>query len=1027
MRKIFLIAMVLFTTQITLAQVKTIKGFVSDAAGTPIPGANVNIKGEGTGTSTDFDGKFTIDAKTGATLVVSFLGYETRNVEVGESSSIVVRMISSGSTALNEVVVTSLGIKKSKKSLTYSAQELKGEELVRAKDVNIINTIAGKIAGVAVIKSSGGTGGSSKVTIRGNSSVTNNNPLYVIDGVPMLNVGSGQPNDTFGSLQGGNRDGGDVASLLNPDDYEGMTVLKGASASALYGSQGARGVILLTSKKVKPGKETFRASSNSTFETAAYLPKFQNEYVTSGNEFSWGAKGASKDHVKDFFQTGTTQITSFGFSSGADHSTTSVSYANTIASGIIEDNELKKHNFSLRQTAKFFNDKLTVTAAANYVFQKINNRPTNGLYYNPLTGVYLFPRVTEGGKDFNYYKNNFEVFDPLRNMMVQNWPTIQNYANPLAGNIDIEQNPYYSIKRNTSIDTNDYLNIATGLSYEVNKWLTIGSRFNYDRVNNTLENKINASTNSVWAPETGKYININNLSVQKYADLIATINTKFNDDFSFFANIGTSITNSKLNDQTVLDSGNSGLKAANWFTIHNFKDTEGIYQNMGASREVQSIFAAATFGYKSMLYLDVTGRNDWSSTLVNTESMSFFYPSVGATAILSEMIKMPESISFGKVRASYAQVGNDVAAFITTPVNLYTSTNTSAISPVTGVRPGTTLQPERQDSYELGTEWRFLNNRVGFELTYYSNETKNQYLTIPAPTNADGFQNYAYNGGVISNNGIEAVVFGKIIDNDKFKWDATINYSHNNNKVTNLPTDQGGVVVITPDGNNNYRYALTEGQPFGTIQGWQPIRNDKGQLVLDAKGAIQKYVDKNDNPWVNIGNSNPDYMLGFSNSFKYGNFNLNFTIDGRFGGEVLSMTQAIMDINGVSKASGDARNAGGVTIDAVMPDGTAVTKMDANQYYSSIGGRNGLSSEYMYSATNVTLRELAFGYTFHLGENTALKSANVALVARNLFFLYKDAPFDPNISLSTGNGLQGVDIFGMPSTKSIGLNINVTF
>ena len=937
-------------------------------------------------------------------------------------------MQESSSNALTEVVVTSLGIKKTRKSLTYSAQELKGDELTRAKDANLINTVAGKIAGVAVIKSSGGTGGSSKVTIRGNSSVTNNNPLYVIDGVPMLNIGSGQPNDTFGSLQGGNRDGGDVASLLNPDDYEGMTILKGASAAALYGSQGARGVILLTSKKIKPGTESFRASSNSTFETAAYLPKFQNEYVTAGNEFSWGAKGASKDHVKDFFKTGNTQITSIGFSTGSENSTTSLSYANTTASGIIEDNTLRKHNFSIRQTAKFFNDKLTVTAAANYVSQKINNRPTNGLYYNPLTGVYLFPRVS-GGKDFEYYKNNFEVFDPIRNLMAQNWPTIQNNINPNNSNVDIEQNPYYSIKRNTSVDTNDYLNVATGLSYEANKWLTIGSRFNYDRVNNVLDNKIHATTNTVWAPETGKYININSLSIQKYADLIATINTKFNDDFSFFANIGTSITSSKLNDQSVLDSGNSGLKAANWFTSHNFKDTEGIYQNMGASKEVQSVFAAATFGYKSMLYLDITGRNDWSSTLANTasESKGFFYPSIGATAILSEMIAMPEAISFGKVRASYAQVGNDVAAFVTTPVNLSTIANITAISPVTGVRPGTTLQPEKQTSYELGTEWRFLKNRVGLELTYYSNETKNQYLTIPAPTNAAGFQNFAYNGGVISNKGIEAVLYGKIVDNAKFTWDATINYSFNKNKVTNLPKDQGGVVVITPDSNNNYRYALTEGQPFGTIQGWKPLKNDKGQLVLNDKGEIQKYADKNENNWVNIGNSNPDYMLGLSNNFKYGNYNLNFTIDGRFGGQVLSMTQAIMDINGVSKASGDARNAGGVAVDAVMPDGTAVTKMDANAYYKAVGGRNGLSSEYMYSATNVSLRELALGYTFHLAENKALKSASLSLVARNLFFFYKDAPFDPNISLSTGNGLQGVDVFGMPSTRSIGLNLNVTF
>ena len=313
MKKIILILIAIFTSQITFAQVKTVKGMVTDMAGLPLPGASIAIQGESKGTIADIDGNFSIEVQKGKTLVVSYLGMETQNLVVGNSSTIKVQLKESGSTALTEVVVTSLGIKKTRKSLTYSAQELKAEDFTRSKDANIINTIAGKIAGVAITKSAGGTGGSTKVTIRGNSSVSNNQPLYVIDGIPMLNVSSSQPNDSFGNTQGGNRDGGDVASLINPEDYDGMTILKGASAAALYGSQGARGVIILNSKKIKEGTTVVRASSNSTFESAAYLPKFQTDYVAlAGSDLSWGAKQANPDYVKDFFRTGSTQISEFG-------------------------------------------------------------------------------------------------------------------------------------------------------------------------------------------------------------------------------------------------------------------------------------------------------------------------------------------------------------------------------------------------------------------------------------------------------------------------------------------------------------------------------------------------------------------------------------------------------------------------------------------------------------------------------------------------------------------------------------------
>ncbi|UUF13923.1 MULTISPECIES: SusC/RagA family TonB-linked outer membrane protein [Flavobacterium] len=1006
MKKIFLIFMIVFTAQVSLAQVKNVKGVITDSDGMPLPGASVAVQGGQKGATTDFDGLYSIDVQKGQTLVFTYVGLETQNIVVGDAATINVKMQVAASNALNEVVVTSLGLKKTRKSLTYAAQELKGEELTRVRDANVINTIAGKIAGVAVTKSSGGTGGSTKVVIRGNSSVSNSQPLYVIDGIPMLNSGSGQPNDTFGSLAGGNRDGGDVISLVNPDDYDGMTVLKGAAASVLYGSQGANGVILLSSKKAKEGKANITASSVTTFETAAYLPKFQTDYIAAaGADESWGAKQKSDDHVKDFFNTGTTQITSVGYSIGSQNSSTAFSYANTSASGIIPGNGLKKNNFGIRQTAKFFDDKLTFAANANYTSQTIANKPVNGFYFNPLTGVYLMPR----GNDFNEYKDNFEVFDPTRNLMAQNWMT----------NRDIMQNPYWAINRNKSEDKNDFFNGALSLSYKANNWLTIASRYSYNRITSIFDKKIYATTQGTLSNINGRYMNENSLSTQRYADLIATINTKIGQDFSFNANIGTSITNTLTNQKTILDSGiSSGLVYANWFTLGNFVNNSGNYQTLDSRREVQSVFAATTFGYKDMLFLDLAGRNDWSSTVAD----SYFYPSVGVTALISEMATLPDWINYGKIRGTYAEVGNDIYPFITDLTRTYTPGTTDQ-KPNAGPKTGTVLKPELKSEFEFGTEWRMFNNRLGFEISYYNSETKNQYLQVVAPVgNQEGVKFYGFNAGSIENKGIEVVLNAGIIRGDKFSWDSSINFSQNKNKVKELPDNIGKRVNLTEAGVNSYRYALIEGRPYGVIEGINFKKDAQGRILLNDDGTIQR------TDFEEIGNSNPDFMLGFSNSFKFGSFFANVLLDGRFGGDVMSLTEAQNDSFGVSKATGDARNAGGVKINGVKAsDGTPVTTMDAKSYYTQVGGRAGITGQYVYSATNVSVREVSIGYNFNPKTLPFISTASISLIARNLFFIYKDAPFDPNIALSTGQGLQGVDIYGLPSTRSIGLNLNVTF
>ncbi|MCO6163787.1 SusC/RagA family TonB-linked outer membrane protein [Flavobacterium sp. NRK F7] len=1011
MKKIVLLLMIVFAVQNSFAQVKTINGTVTDLEGIPLPSANILIQGTSRGTDSDFDGKFTIQVNVGETLLVSYIGYETQKILIGEQNNLNIQLKESDANKLKEVVVTSLGIKKTRKSLTYAAQEIKAEELTRVRDVNIVNTIAGKVAGVTVTKSAGGTGGSTKVVIRGNSSVNNNQPLYVIDGIPMLNVGAGQPNDTFGSLAGGNKDGGDVVSLINPDDYDGMTVLKGAAASVLYGSQGANGVILLSSKRPQIGKASITAGSVTTFETAAYLPEFQTDYIAaSGADESWGAAQKTRDHVKDFFDTAVTQTTSVGYALASENAATSFSFANVDASGIIPGNHLKKNNFGIRQTAKFFKDKLTFSANANYTSQSIINKPVNGFYFNPLTGVYLMPR----GNDFNYYKNNYEVYDPTRNLMAQNWMT----------NRDIMQNPYWAINRNKSEDENHFFNGALSLSYKINDWLSIASRYSYNRITSEFDKKIYATTQGTLSHSNGRYINENSVSTQRYADLIATINTKFNEEFSLNANIGTSVTNTMINQKTGLDSGiSAGLQYANWFTLHNFVNNNGNYQTIDSRKEVQSVFAVATLGYKEMLFLDVAGRNDWSSALVNSDKIGFFYPSVGVTGIISEMTEMPDFINFGKVRATFAQVGNDVYPFVTSPTYYQTPANPNSNNPNAGPKTGTSLKPELKSEFEIGTEWRLFNNRLGFEVSYYNSETKNQYLQVIAPVgNSQGLTYYGFNAGNIKNKGIEAIITGGIVRKEKFSWDTTINFSKNTNQVNGIPAELGNRLNLTEAGVNSYRYSLIEGRPFGVIEGINFKRDDQGRILLNDDGTFQR------TDFEEVGNANPDFMLGFSNSFKFGNFTANILLDGRFGGDVMSLTQAQNDAFGVSKASGDARNAGGVPINGVRAsDGVPVTSMDAQSYYTQVGGRAGISGEYVYDATNVSVREISIGYTIGTKLIPFFDKASVSLIARNLFFIYKDAPFDPNIALSTGEGLQGVDIYGLPSTRSIGINLNVTF
>jgi len=1026
LRTFFLCSFLLLTVHISFAQQKSITGTVtSKADGIPIPGVNVIIQGTSNGTQTDFDGNYKLTANVGDVLVYSYIGMTSVQMTVTNTNSINVQL-EEDAEQLNEVIITALGIKKERKALTYAAQDVKGDDFTRVKQTNPINSLSGKSAGLTITRSSSGVGGAVKVVLRGNSSTTNNDPLYVVDGIPISNNGNGsngeEPGTNIFGGHIGNRDGGDITSLINPDDVESMTILKGASAAALYGSQGANGVILITTKRGKEGRLTVNFNSSLTVENVISLPELQSEYqsksvgqdvANNGNVTdakSWGAKtNGLSNTVDDFFNSGLTATQAISLSAGSKVAQTYFSFANTSATGVIPNNSLIRNVFNLRETASFLNDKIQVSANINLSDQRIKNRPTNGLYSNPLTGLYLHPV----GIDRDIYKNKFEYYNAGLNMLGQ-------YATSFDENI--QQNPYWLINRNPSKDIAQRVLASVTVNYKVNDRLSLQSRGSYDKSLFEFEKKLYGGSDPTFAPNTGRYVLDKTENTQQYLDLIATYSKDFTEDLSFTGILGTSLTKYTTGDKTYLDSGQGGLKYPNFFTIANFNGTADILQSVG-TREVQSLFGSVNIGYQNKIFLDITGRQDWSSTL----DEPFFYPSVGLTAVLSDIFELPQAISFAKVRASYAEVGKDVPFNTNNPQKFIPLGQYTIVNPLAGTLPGEFLRPELQKGFELGTEWKFLGNRVGFEFTYYSSNTTDQFIYIPAIANLnnDGYTQHIVNAGKISNKGIEFIANAKPILTDDFTWNTAINFATNKNVVEELHPDLlDDRAEITARGPvNGFGYSLVVGEDYGSIEAKKLIRNSAGLPVVEVSDTGDVKIQATD--FVTVGHAQPDYTLGWNNNFEFKNFNINFLIDAKIGGEVVSITEAINDFYGVSQASADLRNSNGGMVDVVDTDGKPL-QLTAQDYLSKTGGRAGILGEYVYDATNVRLGEVSIGYNFPK-INEFFESVRLSLIANNLFFIYKDAPFDPNVTSSTGTGLQGVDIYGQPSTRSVGLNININF
>lgn len=975
---------------------KTVGGTVLDENGEPVIGATVSVKGTNLVTVTDIDGRFELKVPNGSILSVSYLGYTTAEVPAtGENLTI---SLKPDERQLAEVVVTALGIRRSEKALSYNVQQVNSEQLTTVKSANFMNSLAGKVAGVNINASSAGVGGATRVVMRGPKSISQSNQaLYVVDGVPINNRNNGETGSSLST-----QPGSEGIADINSEDIESISVLSGPAAAALYGSAAAQGVIMITTKKGSKGRVQVTISNSSQFLSPFKMPEFQNSYANRPGEVrSWGEKGGSPYggfEPEDFFNTGTNIQNNVALTVGNDRNQTYLSVGTTNARGIIPDNKYNRYNFTVRNTTKFLDDKLTLDFSLSYINQNDRNLMAQGQYFNPLVPLYLFPR----GESFDAIRT-FEVWDASRGIYVQNW----NFGNALQ-----MQNPYWVAKRMNRITHKHRYMTNASLKYQITPWLDVTGRLRFDRTNTKFEDQRYASTINLFAHSPYGFYKYENVADQAlYGDLMANINKTLG-DFSIGANIGGSFQRTQYEDEGY----QGGLKApSNLFTPNAIdyaaatNDNRPIY---GFNKHyINSLFANAELGWKSMLFLTLTGRNDWDSALAGTKHESFFYPSVGMSAIISQMVQLPEFISYMKVRGSWASVGSAISPNIASRWRYVYNPASQSYSTVTYKFPET-FYPERTNSWEAGLTARFFDNALTLDVTFYQSNTRKQTFLRPI-TVGEGYSNEYVQTGNVRNRGLELSLGYNKTWGD-FTWNSSLTYSMNRNKIIDLLEDPNE--VISQAGLNGANVILKKGGTMGDVYTYTDFaRDNEGNIALDASGNVMRQTLSNPKY---CGSVLPKGNIGFSNDFTWKGLNLGFLVTARLGGIVLSQTQALLDYYGVSQATADAREAGGIAVNTGM--------VSAESYYSVVGGDNPIWSEYIYSGTNVRLQEA------HISYNLPRKwlggmDLTVGLTANNLFMIYCKAPFDPETTGSTGTFYQGFDYFMQPSLRTLGFNIKLKF
>lgn len=1093
---------------LTQAQGSVVQGTVKDGTGEPLIGVSVVVKGAtGLGVVTDIDGNYKINVKDkNAVLVFSYIGYTPQEVKIGGRSSVDVTM-KDESSVLKEVVVTAMGIKRKESSLTYSTQQVKASDLNRVQDPNVANSLEGKVSGVTITPSAGGAGGASKIILRGNKSILGSStPLIVVDGVPMNNSQRGQVGSGANMLTTGVSEGGDALSMINPDDIESINVLKGANAAALYGSEAANGVLMITTKKGREGKVGVNFSSNVTFDTPLTTPKIQNIYGAAIDEkagtlalTSWGDKLSARNNdqllintpmygehfdgtkfennevhlrnragndLNDFFKTGVTTNNSIALSGGTDKMSSYFSYGNSHSNGMIENNSYNRHTFSFRQNFKLY-DRATIDVSMNYIQTKTKNRPGGGITMNPIFHMYMMPRNI----DINYYRNNYRVdnaqwytglqtyfkknsdyfaqdkndpdkynpvsaYDKVTEKALIEGQPMQNWAYSAQG----QNNPYWLMNQNSSIAKEDrFFGNVTG-TLDIYDGLSFQARLGMDFSKYESESKRYATT---WLPASmetfGRYWWSFSKTTDLYTDFMLNYNKTFGDwDVSATAGYVGHIRKSygkgtDVNATYYFGDREHISSIANYFSTA--AGGPGATSPSQSSDWNKGAVVTGQIGWKEMVYFDGSYRRDWYRAFRQFKDRGtpedYGYFGFGANAIVSNIVKMPEWFNYLKYRASYSEVGNSI------PGTVFAAGSTNYQTGAFSASQWATFKdprPEKTASFETGFEALFLKNRLSLDVTYYNSTMSNLYLV---GTNASG-KSIPMNSAKIRNQGIEATV-GYDFKFGQLRWKTSYNLSYNDNKILRTAYDaKTGKENVIATYVGGVQVLYKEGGSMGDMYVTDLKRDANGYYFVSDDGELSMETESEKTYGKFVGNQNAKWQMGWSNTFTWKDLSLSFLINGRIGGKVLSMTESYLDGYGLSQRTADARLYaeknniyadpcyGNNLLGIALNDGSGrVVPIDA--YYNSVGGVTPQDIErYLYSGTNFRLRELSLGYTFRnlFGQN---KNLSLSFIARNLFFIYKDAPVDPDVSLSTGTGLGAFEVFNMPSSRSFGFSLNVNF
>ena len=1066
--KHLLLVLTLFICTMVNAQ-ETISGTVKDTDGNTIPYVNIVLSGTLNGTTTNENGIYTIDVpELSGALEFSVLGYETKIITINNRRTIDI-VLGDSSEVLDEVVLTALGLKRETKELGYVVQSLDAKGVTEVKSVNFLDNLSGKLAGVTINQGATGVGSSSKITIRGEASFSNNNPLFIVDGVPINNNSVFNfTNEAAAGFQ--EIDFGNGAMEVNPDDIAEVSVLKGPSAAALYGTRASNGVIIIETKSGKNSKGLGISYNTSFFVDSAFqLPDFQNEYG-QGNSgefafvdglgggtndlitYSWGPRldvgnlipqydspvtlpdgtvvrggdtalysgvpitptefRSQPDNLKNFYETGTTLINNIAISNGFDTGNYRLSFTDLRSESIIPGVDLDRQTVSARLNFQPI-DKLRINSSISYINSNSDNRPSNG--YGSENANYSL--VAWGPRSLN--------IENLKNYWQPGLEGIQQYSY----NYTFFDNPYFILNENRNSFNRDRVFGNISASYDITDHLTATVRTGMD-YSSELRQLRRAYSSNRFA--NGGYAEHDVFYREVNTDFLINYTNQFND-----FNIDVSLGGNRLDQKAFTSqSQTTSLAQPGIFRLSNAASPIEVFE-FESNKRINSFYGLAKIGYKDFLFLDVTGRNDWSSALAtpfSVDNTSFFYPSVSSSFIVSKVLNLPEVISFAKLRASWAQVGNDTDPYQTTgafvaqtPFNgqpTFSNSNTIA---------NADLVPELTSSFEVGADLRFFNDQLRFDISYYNALTKDQIISLPIGISS-GYTQQVVNGGEVRSKGLEVIVGVSPIISQNFKWNSTLNFSTNRSTVESLPQDEGRLTLaysrIYDSQNQTVFLQAEEGGRVGDLYGTGYLKNENGDFILTDEG---RYIP--DNELQKLGNYNPDFMLGFNNQFNYKNWNMGFLLDWRQGGIIVSRTRALGNVGG-QLAETAFRPETGIVPEGVVNTGTDdnpvyeanTVAVSAESYYRQFYDRNHEENN-TYDASFLKLRQLSIGYTFN---NLSLfnqdATLSLSLIGKNLFAITENPHFDPEQLAVQGQGfISGVEDMSYATTRSIGFKAGFNF